>query len=303
MRHIRIIPVLCVVFLFVLCFTGCKNNQAKSASEEKQITVSIEPLRFLVEEIAGDYFEVTTLVPKGSSPETYEPTPKQMMALNKSCVYFSVGQLGFERNWLEKLQASAPDVKFVSTGENIINNQVQGHMGDVSDCCTHDGCGDPHIWTTPRNMKMMAEIVCRTLCSVDSMHADVFQANLKELDDRLDSCDAYIASRVKGLSQKTFLIYHPTLTYFAQDYGLQQLAIEQEGKEPTTKQLAQIIRSCREKKVSVIFIQQEFDRKNAELIAKEIDARLVTINPLSFGWEEQMHIIADELGKKADNGK
>lgn len=300
MRYIKIIPFFCVAFLLVFCF-GCKNNNEKSISGKGQITVSIEPLRFIAEEIAGDYFEVTTLVPKGSSPETYEPTPKQMMALNKSCVYFSVGQLGFERSWLEKLQAAAPDVKFVNTGDNIIKNQTRGYTKKVSDCCGHDGCSDPHIWTTPHNMKMMAEIVCSTLCCVDSIHADDFRTNLKALNDRLDACDAYIVSCVKELSQKTFLIYHPTLTYFAQDYGLQQLAVEQEGKEPTTKQLAQIIRTCREKKVRVVFIQQEFDRKNAELIAKEIGARLVTINPLSFDWEEQMHIIADELSKTSGN--
>lgn len=293
MKKIRLIGVFFCTLELALCLVGCKNGHKDRTSETRQITVSIEPLRYLTENVAGSYFEVTTLVPKGSSPETYEPTPKQMMALNNSCVYFAIGQLGFERNWLDKLKASAPNVMYVNTDEDIIDKEqtaTSEHSG-----CAHGGCGDPHVWTTPRYMKMMAETVCSTLCKVDSAHADAFRSNLNTLNEKLDLCDAYIVSRLKGLPRKAFLIYHPTLTYFAKDYGLEQIAIEQDGKEPTTKQLAQIIRTCRDKKVGVIFIQQEFDRKNAELIAKEIGARLVTINPLAYEWEDQMHLIADEL--------
>ncbi|MCD8318444.1 MAG: zinc ABC transporter substrate-binding protein [Paraprevotella sp.] len=281
-----------LVLGLVLC-AGCRPQAStpQNEKEHKTITISIDPLRYATEQIAGDEFNVITFVPKGSSPETYEPTPEQMMKLNESLIYFSVGELGFERTWLPKLQQTAPNIPFVKTSENI-RYMKEYHHGNLHSSIDE---ADPHVWTSPRNMKTIAQNICTALCRIDTTHAQKFQSNLNRLLADIQTTDDSIHKLVDHLPQRAFLIYHPTLTYFAKDYGLEQITIETDGKEPSPSQLVQLIQKCKARHVKIIFRQQEFDRKNAEIIAKETGTRLIDINPLSPDWKHEMLKIAHTL--------
>ena len=275
-----------------LClWTGCRPQQTERQGHEKDsvITVSIEPLRYIAERIAGDDYKVTTLVPKGSSPETYEPTPEQMMQLSGSIACFTVGDLGFERTWTGKLRQAAPGVPFIATADGI--ERMEGHAHGHSD----EAEGDPHVWTSPACMKIIAQNICTALCKLDTAQAEEFQARLQQALQTIQATDDSIRTLLGTSSPKAFLIYHPALTYFAEDYGWTQISIETDGKEPSPAQLARIIQACKEKQVRTIFVQQEFDRKNAELIAKETGTRIATINPLSYDWTGELLKIAHTL--------
>ena len=285
-------------FLFYLSaclclLTGCKPSGRTDNKDTQRpvITVSIEPLRYITERITGDGFRVETFVPKGSSPETYEPTPEQMMKLGQCLVYFTVGDLGFERTWTDRLRQMSPEVPFVRTSESI--NLIEVHHHCSSD--TPENETDPHVWTSPAHMKTIAQNICASLCKLDTAHARQFRRNLQQTLADLQATEDSIHTLVDSLHPKAFLIYHPTLTYFAQDYGLTQIAIETDGKEPSPAQLVRLIRLCKEKQVRTIFVQQEFDRRNAELIAQETGTHLVDINPLSYEWKEEMLKIARTL--------
>lgn len=277
-----------------LClWTGCRPNRTGQTdhSQAPSITVSIEPLRYITEQIAGDRYKVNTLVPKGSSPETYEPTPEQMMKLSGSAACFLVGELGFERTWADKLQQAAPGVPFIRTAKGIglMEGHAHGHGKEGGNE------GDPHVWTSPRCMKIIARNVCEALCRIDTAQAEYFRLRLRQTLDGIQATDDSIRTLLGGQTQRAFLIYHPALTYFAHDYGWKQIPIEADGKEPSPAQLASLIRLCKTEQVRTIFVQQEFDRRNAELIAKETGTRITVINPLSHDWTEELLKIAQTL--------
>ena len=162
-------PFLFYLWACLCLLAGCKPSGRTDNKDTQQpmITVSIEPLRYITERITGDGFRVETFVPKGSSPETYEPTPEQMMKLGQSLVYFTVGDLGFERTWTDRLRQMSPEVPFVRTSEGI--KLIEGHHHGSSD--TPENETDPHVWTSPTHMKTIAQNFCASLCKLDTAHA------------------------------------------------------------------------------------------------------------------------------------
>lgn len=288
----RIIFIITVLSGFIL-FPSCKREKSKENSKTT-VTVTIEPLRYLAEKIGGNHIEVKTFVPNGTSPETYEPTPKQLVDLQESALYLSVGGLGFEQTWLQKLAQNAPNTKFVRTDTGI--SLIDGHTHHQhSESCHHHGA-DPHIWTTPENMIVMAENVCKALSQIKpelkdtfDTRTDVFKTEMKKIHTEL------ILEFKKPEAQHAFLIYHPTLSYFADTYGLTQIAIEDNGKTPAPAQLQNIIAHCKKEQIQIIFVQQEFDRRNAEIIARETGTQIVLINPLAYDWEKEIWHVAHTL--------
>lgn len=253
-----------------------------------QLTVSIEPLRFFVEAVAGDRFGVTTLVPSGASPETYDPTPQQMVALGQSLAYFRVGTLGFERTRLEKIRENVPDVMLVDTSEGIA--LLPTTDGDPS------GGDDPHTWTSPANARVMARHIRDALCLIDSVNADFYDRRLRRLEQRIDSVDRLLRTRLLTLRHRTFLIHHPALGYLARDYGLRQLAVEHDGKEPSAARLRQLAAAARADSVRVVFVQREHAGRATRRLAAELGLKVKEISPLAYDWVGSMADIANTLG-------
>ena len=253
--------------------SSAKNNNAN------KITVSIEPLRYLTEQIVGDRFEVVTMVPKGSSPETYEPTARQMADLSESILYIKVGELGFERTWMPRLTSNAPHITVVNSSEGITS-----HIGD-----------DPHSWMSARNAIIMAHNIYEAVKRIDVKDSVFFRQRLDSLCNVIHATDKYIRQTTAQAHCKSFIIYHPALTYFASDYGLEQLALEEHGREPSAAELEQIISTARAKGVKTMFVQREFANRNVDIITNTIGARKVEINPLGYDWNKEMRRIAAEM--------
>jgi zinc transport system substrate-binding protein len=264
-----------------LALSACS---VRKTPQKPTIIVTIEPMRYFTEQLAGNRFQVITMVPRNSSPETYEPTPQQVAACADSKLYLSTGMLPFETNWMEKLKANAPQMSVCNTSTGI--SLLKTANGTET---------DPHVWMSPRNVRIMANNICQALIKADSPHSAEYQANLKKTLVMVDHVDSVIRRTMATAKGRTFVIYHPALTYFAHEYGLTQLSIENDGKEPTPVQLEAMIRTCKTQHVRCIFVQQQFTTHNAEIIAHECGARIVNINPLDYHWDSQITSIAKEL--------
>jgi zinc transport system substrate-binding protein len=276
----------CLFAGFILFFFSCSNK----IQQENQIMVTIEPQRYFAERLAHPFFEIQTMVAPGTSPESYDPMPQQMVRLAKSKAYFGIGPLGFETAWLDKLKQNNPQVRFFDTGKSVpfMHSESHVHQGSESGI-------DPHIWTSPQRALLIAENMYEALTEIDPQNKTVYSENLKELRNEIIQTGETVQALLSRSSSKAFVIYHPALTYFAHDYGLKQYCIETDGKEPSPEQLKRLVDTAKNEKVRIVFIQQEFDRKNAEIIARETNSKLVVINPLSYRWSEEIIRIAKAL--------
>ena len=289
---IRFMKQLLYLLMPLLVCSSCIYRR-ESKVDKPMIAVSIEPMRYFVETIAGESFSVKTLVPRGSSPETYEPVPSQLMEMEHCKAYFRVGPIGFEEVWMGRLQALVPSMQVMdmSSGIQFIHDTHSCESGHS------DGC-EPHVWTSPRNARIMAGNIYRALCQLAPSDSLDFRQRWLTLDSLMSETDSLVAVKLLQETDSTFLIYHPTLSYFARDYGLRQLCIEEGGKEPTPIHLRELVDACRRMGTRVIFMQQQFDTRHAEVIASEVGLRLIPINPLSYHWRDEVLRVADALRKE-----
>ena len=276
-----------ILILLVCC--ACGNTAQKD--EKPILTVTLEPLRYFTEALAGDHYQVVSMVPKGNSPESYDPTPQQLVNLSRSQAYLRIGYIGFEQAWMKKLEENNPDMKVFDTSQGVDLIRGEGHWhGDHF----HEGGVEPHIWNSTRNASVIADNIFAALCELDAAHEADYKHRLDSLKQIISQTDADVRTSLKN-ADSTFLIYHPALSYFARDYGLKQISIEEGGKEPSPAQLKALIEACRKENAHTIFVQQEFDQRNAQLIADELGVNVVSINPLSYNWAEEMLRVAQAL--------
>ena len=267
----------------VLVVTACAGH---SDGEQASVTATILPVKFLVEQIVGDGVKINLLVPPGFSPETYEPTPQQMKRLSSSSLLFSTGVMDFEQQLVADLSAEMKNVEIVDLSQGI-ELIADGH--------THHGHGaDPHIWTSPRNLRVMAQHIYEALKAVypDSSAYDTRYATLTS---SLDSLDLQIERIVAGAHHRTFLIYHPALAYLARDYGLTQETIERDGKELSAEQLKNIVDMARREGLEKVFYQRQFSQSSVSSIAREIGATTVEIDPLAENVVKNLYQITQEI--------
>lgn len=261
------LPIYICAILLAACGTAPKSDKAS-------IYVSILPLRNIVENIVGDDFDIEVLVPPGASPETFEPTPRQFVSLNKSELIFNVGLIDFEITLLGKIEQQE---KVVDLSQGI--QLLTGTCSHGSHGHKHAHGIDPHIWTSPRALQKMAE---NAYAAIAAHYPDSakYTTNYELLRAKLQALDLRTAEKIEQSGVDYFIIYHPAFTYYARDYGLQQVAIEADGKEPSAKRLAEIIRQARESGVRKIFYQSQFPASTVEVIARDIEGECVVIDPL-----------------------
>ncbi len=282
-------PAISFLILTVLLSCGRKNT----VSEERDIiTVSIAPFSYFVTSIAGDDFEVNIMVPPGANPHIYEPAPGQIDRLVKSAAYISNGYLGFEITWLERFYGMNGEMLRVSLDEGIeLIEPEHHHEGD------HVEGADPHYWVSPANALIMAATVRDLLTSLAPENSERYEKNYRELTGKISELDTKAKELFSEARGKAFMIYHPNLAYLARDYGLEELAVESEGKEPGPAQFRSLIDRMGKEDIKVILVQKEFDIKNAKAIADETDAGIVIIDPLSGDWYKAVDEIIEALNE------
>lgn len=278
---------MCKKFLYILLIAGimaagCKNTT--NPDEKKVLTVSILPQKYVTGQIAGKNYEVNVLVPPGASPATYEPTPRQLEKLNHSLAYFRVGHIAFEKAWTEKIRDASKNMEVFDCSEGLKLIERSGRV-------------DPHIWTSPEMVIGMASNIADALKKIDPENARQFEKNFQSFAEDVRELQEKMHSMLKPHREKSFLIYHPALAYYCREFGLKQIPIETEGKEPSASHMQQIIQTANNKNIKAVLIQEQFDQSSAKTIAREIDAEVVTINPLAESWPETMLNITQKLVK------
>ncbi len=280
-----------VLFLIVACNSTNENTPT--------VSVTIEPQRYFVEKIVGDKFQVNTIVPAGTSPESYDPTPSQMVDLGKSTLYFKVGYLGFENAWGKNLEENNMHVKIINSSNNIKLIDSDEHSIEIGDNSEHDGHHhhgiDPHIWSSPKTALIMSENILNALVVADVENQKYYRDNFKKLEAEIVDTDKIISELLENAPVRSFIIYHPALGYFARDYNLTQYSIEFEGKSPSPQQLKEMIDFANEQGIKTIFVQKGFDVKNAQSLASEVQATVYSIDPLSYNWSEELIKVAKIL--------
>lgn len=275
--------ILFLLFAAVL-LSGCSGKR----DEDKRpvLVVSIEPYRYFVNQIAGERFRVVTLVPGNSSPETYEPTPQQILDLMNSSAYLSSGYIDFERTRLRQITKETPSfpVFNLSSGVRTLRDS--------------DGDGvDPHIWLSARNAKVIAQNICSALCVVDSVNSDEYRQREASFLQHIDSIDGQIQQIVGNLIHRSFLIYHPALAYFANDYGLLQLPVSAGGKEASPAHIETLLSQSKAERAGVLFVQKQYPASIVRQIAREAEVEIVEIDPLAYQWDEEMIFIAKRISE------
>lgn len=270
---------------------GCA--EANKATEKPTLVVSIEPLRYFVEAIAGEHYGVVTLVPPGSSPEAYDPTPDKLISMNEAAGYIRLGMMPFEQTWLKRMAEAVPHLRTLDAAEGVayLDTPCDHSHGDEP----HEHAYDLHVWTSTQNGRIIAQNVTAFMQKIDTAHAAYYQQRCDSLLVHIDSLDAAIRQELKYVKHRTFGIYHPALAYYAKDYGLRQLAVEDGGREPSVARMAELVNACRRDSVRLIFVQKEFPMSKVTSLAKEVGARTMVINPLSAAWDEEMLDIARKL--------
>ena len=290
-----------VIFFIVFLFL----QKTSEAADKIPVFVSILPQKYFVEKIGGEFVDVNVMVPPGSNPETYEPKPRQMAGLTKAKVYFSIG-VPFEAIWLKKIAAVNPEMAISETdaGINKIDMESNHQHSDISsktadkDKHQHDihGIKDPHIWTSPSMVKIIARNIYQTLVKINPENRKLFDLNLNKFIDEISMLD----KEIKDLFSKkdnaaSFIVFHPAWGYFAKEYGLVQVPIEIEGKNPKSGQIQKVIALAKESGIKVVFVQPQFSVQSAEAVAKEIDGEVVFADPLAFDWAANIRMHAEKF--------
>jgi len=271
-----------IVLALALNLAGCTSTATPTAAGGKvRVVVSILPQAYFVERIGGDRVEVTVMVPPGASPATYEPTAGQMRDLSQADVYVRI-RVPFEEAWMDKIAAANPGMLIVDSSAGI--ERIGGK--------------DPHIWLSPRLVKVQAENIYQGLIEVDPEHAGFYAQNKEQFVADLDALDAEIAETLAGVKGKKFMVFHPAWSYFARDYGLEQIPVEVEGKEPSAAELAELIETAKTNDIEVIFVSPQFSTRSAETIARQIGGKVVFVDPLARDWMNNLRSVARTLAQE-----
>ena len=298
-----------------------------AAEAQVKVYTSILPQSYFVEKIGGDRVDVSVLVSPGKGPATYEPTPRQVLELGSTDILFTIG-VPFEKAFIPTIKQTLPGLIIVDTAAGIQRRIMtephhhddeeehhdehehheddhdehehhnEAHHEDEHDDHHHEEGGeDPHIWLSPRLVKVQAQTIYNALVNADPAGKAVYSQGLKALISELDELDAKLSTTLAPFKGQTLFVYHPSMGYFTDDYGLKQAAIETGGKEPSPSALEHIIEEAKEQNVKIIFVQPEFSQNSARSIAKAIDGAVVTLTPLDPDYINNLTHIAEEIEK------
>ena len=284
-RYLLLLVCTCTVAYAACC--SCTPHDKTSSSEDLYVT--IYPLRSIVGQITQEDFPIHVLVPSGASPETLDPTPKQIAGLRRAQLIFSVGLLDFERTLLPKALSDSSRLINMSHGIDLIAGNCS-HLHDGE----HTHGIDPHVWLSPRELRTMA---ANAYSAIHRLYPDStrYTDNYRMLDSALARLDTTLNGRIARSGVHRLLIYHPALTYYARAYGIEQIAIEEEGKEPSARRLAELIQLARKEHIRSIFYQKQFPASTVETISRDIAGEAVALDPLAEEVMQNLETITDQL--------
>ncbi|MEJ8554702.1 metal ABC transporter solute-binding protein, Zn/Mn family [Tepidibacter sp. Z1-5] len=291
-----------VILIGLFLIGGCSNKEVYSNKDSNlgnntiKVSVAIVPQRTFVKAVGGDLVDVEVMIPPGYSPANYQPTPKQMSKLSESQVYFSIGVPTEKSNIVPMIEGLDENIKVVHLEDKVRKVYPDRMFDEEHDSDEHDHEGrDPHIWLSPKRVKVMIDEIKNELVVLDPNNKQIYEKNAMDYISKLDEVDKEIKDIISDVSKQSFIIYHPSFGYFADDYNLNMVAIEEDGKETTSKRLQNIIDFAKQNNIKFVFYQEEFDSKQAETIAYEIGGESLQVSPLSPDYIKNLKHISDKF--------
>ena len=304
---------ICAILLFSGCTEKVQNNSTETevSSDKLIVAVSISPQAEFVEQIGGDKVSTVVMIPPGASVHSYEPTPSQLKDLSNAKIYVEVGSgVDFELAWMDDLLSvnsdmyvvnSSKGIQLITMGEDELDeheeeaeNETEEHAEEEE----HDHTGlDPHVWTSPQEAKIMVKNIYEGLVVVDPDNEATYKQNYDAYIAKLDEADAKLKNALAGKEGSSFIVYHPSWGYLADDYGLHEISIEVEGKEPSAQDMQKLINTAKEKGINVIFVQKGFSTASAQTIAEQIGGEVVEVDPLAKDYIDNLDRVSNAFAK------
>ncbi len=273
-----------LLLALALCMTGVS---ALAEATDLTVAVTILPQKAWVQAVAQDLADVVVIVPAGSSPGNYEPTPMEMEAFSKASVYFTIG-------------VPTEKANILPSAEGMLVVDLPALVSEAYEDRTFASGGrDPHIWLSPKRASVMVNAIADALAQVDAANADTYRANADDYLAQLAEVDQYIATTLEGMENKEFIAYHPAYGYLADDYGLIMYSLEESGKEATPEKMAELIDLAKEKGITTVFSQAEIDSKQPDAFAEDIGGQKVMLAPLAENYIENLKSMADAIAASA----
>ncbi|NLL11468.1 MAG: zinc ABC transporter solute-binding protein [Methanomicrobiales archaeon] len=278
---------------------GCMANDKEPSLHQPVIACTIPPQEEFIKEVAGDYpVKILVMVPPGSSPHTFEPTPSQIAGLESADMYIALGSgIEFENRWISRIKQTYPSLRVVNLSENINFCSQAGPIRDITVTSGDDagaGC-DPHMWLSLKNAAIIVNTTAEELAVLEPDMKENFFKNRDNYNQRLADADRKIRKSLEDLKTRTVLVYHPAFGYFCRDYNLTQMAVEEDGREPSSRQLADLIIRARSEGINIVFTEPEGSTRQAETLARELNGTMVLISPLAGNYLENMQQIAEKI--------
>lgn len=305
----RIVMLLWVMSIISGCNTIStpKNSVENNSSEAKQIvnetvnnvvdiTVSIMPQKYFVEKIGGKNVKVNVMIPPGVDLHNYEPKPQQLQSLNDAKAYITTG-IAFETAWIDRIKAANQKMLIIDSTQGIERIPMVEHHHEGAENHQAEETLDPHIWLSPKLVKIQAQSIYAGLVKIDPKRQAEYQANLNNFITELDQLDQQISQKLTPLKNRKFIVFHPAWGYFAKDYNLEQESIEVGGQEPSAAELAKLISEAKQENIKVIFAQPEFNPSSAETIAKEIGGKVIFVSDLDENWSDNLLQVSELLSQ------
>lgn len=295
MTHLTRVPVTlaCAVMLAgAVLFHSCGSNPGRTGSDMGQvrplIIVSIPPQKYFVHAVAGDLVEVKVLIPPGASPHSFEPTPSDMEAMQRAELWLTVG-VDFEDAWVPRFTGSCPDLHVWSTIDGIQRlpmgrGSTSGITPDQHGEAGHDGSPDPHVWLSPELVRAQAVSIAAALSEYSPADSAVFAAGLASFQLEIDSLQESISELLGPVGGSSFMVFHPAWGYFADEFGLVQVAVESGGNDPSPGELADLVDSARSMGITTVFVSPQFSASSASVLAEEIGGTTAVMDPMSEDW-------------------
>jgi len=276
-----------LIITSLFCIYGTAFKETAYAESVIPVFVSIVPQKYFVEKIGGALVNVSVMVEPGANPATYEPKPKQMVALSRTNIYFAIG-VPFEKVWLKKIAAANPKMLLVHTQEGIEKKPMKADKPH--------GTKDPHIWLSPTLVKIQTRNILNALVATDQANKSMYEAGYKQFIIEIENLDAELKGIFAGKRKAVeFIVFHPSWGYFAGEYGLKQIPVEIEGKDPKPADLQRLIKHAKKLGVKIVFVQPQFSAASASVIAQAIGGQIAFADPLSLNWPDNLRQVAGKF--------
>ena len=286
--------------IFFSCTSGCtEQNEKISTTQPLVVACTIPPQEEFIREVAGDYpVSILVMVPPGSSPHTFEPAPSQIAGLESADLYIALGSgIEFENRWISRIKQIYPGIKMINLSQNIELYHPSGSHGEFAEPSLYNTNerSDPHIWMSLRNAAWIVNTTAEAMALIRPDMKDSFFKNKDNYNQKLADADQDIRESLKNLKTRTILVYHPAYSYFCRDYDLEQMVVEENGREPSSRKLADLITKAKSKGINIVFTEPEGSTRQAETLAREIDGTMILISPLDRNYLENMKRIAEKI--------